>query len=214
MTPAFAFQSHQRRQAPLINRVAAGYGSCGLRINLRPFPPHPPITKAAPGLGETLAREGGSIAFFKMGTRGELLKPVDSVGCNYVPPYSTKRSARFARMKLPHFWPFLPHFASFLPHPYFLNDPHIYLSIYLFSEEKERKKGGRARKQRSTSHPHRNEMCPHFFTRIHGFMWIHHALETQCWRGFDGFLGCIHTSTRGNALGGVVLARIEVRHGG
>ena len=209
-----AFQSHQRRQAPSFNREAAGYGSCGLRINLCPAPPHPPITKAAPGLGETLAKKRGAIAFFKMGARGELLKPVDSVGCHYVTPHSTKRSARFARMKLPHFGPFLPHFGPFLPHPYFLNDPHIYLSIYLFSEEKERKKGRRARKQRSTGGPHCNHMYPHFFTRIHGFLWMHDGPETQCWRGFRGFLRCIHTSTGGNALGGVVLARIEVRHGG
>lgn len=208
-----ALQSHQRRQAlTKTHREAARWNSGGARIDLRPFPPHPPITRAAPGLGETLKAGRVLIAFFEMGTRGEPQKPVDSVGCNYVPPHSTKRAARFARIKTPHFALFLPHFYLFLPHPCFLHDPHIYLSIYLFSEEKERNEGGKAGKEQSTLRVLSLHMYPHFFIGIHGFLWICRRLETQCWRGFQCFYGVNPQSTRGNALGGVELAVEGVCH--
>lgn len=204
--PALAFQSHQRRQALSIDREAAEWDSCGGRIN--PTPPRTPRSqRLRPGWGNFPAKRGGAIAFIKMGRQGERRKPVDSVGCNYVTPHSTKRCGRFARMNLPHFALFYPRFTLFLPHPPFLKNLPIYLSIYLFSEERERKEGGWTGKRQSTSHPRRNKMCPRIFNPIHGFSWMVKRLETQCWRGFAGFSGSIHTSTGGNALGTFLRSR-------
>lgn len=217
MSPTPSFQSHQRRQALHQNhREAAGQldgDRCGGRINASPAPPHPPITGVPPKIGRTGQAGGGLIAFFNLATRGEPLKPVDCVGCHLANRDSTKRAARFAITEPPQIGLFYPHFWCFLPHPSFLAWLAFSLSISLFLEREERKEGRKNQKSSSTVLILGSDMYPHFFLCIHGFSWMPNRAAAQCWRGFAWIFRPIHTSTRGNALGGVRPAVWGVRHG-
>lgn len=208
-----ALPVHQRRQAPQVHRAAAGWNSCRAGIDVPLFPPHPPIKGASPILGEAGKVRDRTIAFSSLGWQGELLKPVDSGACNYVSPYSTKRSARFARIKPPHFATFLPHFCQNLPHHDFSRFASAYLSIYLFLEERNEKEGGKAGAGRSTVSLLRQKVYPRICRCIHTFFVDCKWPETQCWRGLSRFSSPIHTSTGGNALGGAEIAGQEVFHG-
>ena len=167
-----------------------------------PCPPHPPSMKAAPQIGKAGKQGGAQIVFFLSGIRGQLQKPVDCTLCNYVPPRGCKRGGEFAKLKNPRFGLFLPRFGPFLPHAALVGFARHYLSIYLFREREEGIEGLECRRGVSTDLKSGQNLYPQKFMCIHGFLWMGKRAETQCWRGFAGFLTLIHTSTAGNALGG------------
>lgn len=207
--------NHQRRQAQPYYREAAGQHSCVNRINapvLAGSPPHPPQQRLRRFLGTAWQAGGRFGPFLQKGRRGEPQKPVDCVGCNYVPSGSAKRSAAFAIIKPPHIGCFLPHILPFLPHARFCGLALLYLSIYLFSEREERKERRESQKQRSTLLKTVTKVYPRIFCVSTGFWWMADRAVAQCLRGFQGFLGVVHTSTRGNALGRALASAQEVTH--
>lgn len=113
-----------------------------MRADLHRYPPHPPISRLAPILGETRQGRERTIDYLNAYPRGELLKPVDSVDCHHAKRGSAKRRAEFARLELPHFGLFCPHFCPKLPHQRFCGFAPAYLSIYLFSERESDRRGG------------------------------------------------------------------------
>lgn len=148
MTGPCKFQSPQRRQAHCyVHRAAAGWNLAKCCAGFCLYPPHPPITKAAPAWGKTRQGWGRAIVFCNAGVRGERRKAVDCVACHYAKRGSTKRSGLFASFVIPHFAAFSPHFGFNVPHPPICGCGPAYLSIYLFSEREVRKVGGQREKR-------------------------------------------------------------------
>jgi hypothetical protein len=178
-----------------------------------PFPPYPPQQGLRRFLGMAVQVGGRFGPFLPKGRRGEPLKPVDAVPCNYVSPYSTIGPARFARFQSPHFRSFLPHFGPFVPHAPFRRFAPFYLSIYLFLEREERKEGRGGEKARSTDLKNGQKVYPRIFCVSTLNPWMGDRAAAQCWSGFAGFWTLIHTSTSGNALGSALIGVQEVAHG-
>ena len=219
-----AIQSRQRRQAHSFNRVAPGHDSCGLRINRLPRHPIPPKHKGCAGMGGNPTRTGGVDSFFPLGTRGHILsrgnRHENACFFSIVPLQivaGLKRNRDSQEFIFPHFGLFLPHFGLFLPHACFFRCASIYLSIYLFLEERERKRGGERRKTAIHGLP------GNFHMLQKGEVWIKclffnqsvdaKKASIQASRAFVAInLKSIHGKS-GNALGGVELAGQEAGDG-
>ena len=168
-----ALQGHQRRQAlPQALGLATRWDYCGFRINLRPFPPHPPTEWLRAKKGQLGSEGRGSIGFYDLGTRRHLGKSVDRDRCNYVTHRGTKLIARFARFENPRNALFYPRIWLFLPHVGFLIFAPISLSISLFLEERESNEREKAQKTQSTGRPTCNKVSPRIGIEIHALPWM------------------------------------------
>ncbi len=201
ITPAAPI-SHQRRQAPPHKHRAAMLDSTHARTaSILPVSPRTPQGLENCRAGD---RESGwgarPIVFNHSGVWRHRIKPVDVYNGHHIDARGSKAGREFARFEIPQSVGFYPHFGLQCPQTSFPKIDAISISISLFLEEKKGKEAVAGKNDPSTKLLKLMNVYPRICMCIHRFLVAQKAGTGQCWRGFRLFLGCIHTSTGGNAL--------------
>ena len=190
MTPYYplapALPRHQRHQARPVDRVATRWDSCARRINLLPFPPHPPTEWLRASRGK-LGRKGGqTIVFTKRALESFLnrLYSVDAWCCFLLesvaavklqPDFERHSNPRIC-IKNPRIWCFYPQLD------FFVLGTGLSLSIFKF---KKREREGSAEKSAQNwgeSNPQVLKFFPHLIC-YYFWLYVDKVLKKQACSG-------------------------------
>lgn len=183
---------HQRRQARPVDRVATRWHTCARRINLLPFPPHPPIERLCAGRERRGSKRGQTIGFNNARTWRHLRKPVDRLVYHHHLPHGTKASARCAIFENPRNWCFDPRIWLFYPHTRFLCCTLLSISISFFLKERDKKDRGGHAKTQSTGEIYCNKVYPRVFFEIRMIPWMAVNAKPSIHAGYSPIWRAIH----------------------
>lgn len=211
--PAPPCRSLQRRQAhrPAV-REAAGQHSCALRISAFPSPRTPHLRGLRPWGGKTSKTGGAAIVFCNATHHRRSPRPVDYIACHYPKQGSTKRRAAFPSFKPPRVGWFCPRVSLFIPRVHFSTSRGVSLSLFLFIEREEEKRGPKSANGKSTGWRCSKNEHPRVHGLIHGFSVDEKIGKSESWCGLQPVFNGFHGSTGGSVCGLPLATSSEVGH--
>lgn len=175
------FQSHQRRQAPSLHRVAAGRDWCARRMVSRCRPPHPPCARGAAAAGGIQGSRGVADSFRQCREAGRAAETCGSPLLKARNPRGSKRCGRFGPVELPQVRMTFPHVRPFSTYVGFSAERPLSSSLLLlFEREREEEEEGRQEERPSTSLFFCICMCPRVGVLIHGLSVARFLGKTVC----------------------------------